>query len=366
MAFVIRIFSIIQLPLLDAVSLAGSLWVMKTLWIRNVKTDTFYSTQLLVAFFGSYIFCWILSIYFNGGYDKPYKPNRILRGMLVGGLISVAVYGLLPETIRFSRGITVLGALLGTLMILLSRKLLQWLHVEQVSEEGPDTQKIILVATPEEEEEIRRLLHQATIDKTILGSVSPLAEKQAFQLGTFLQLKPMAQLYGATEIIYSQQHIGFKHIIDSMQECGSALYYKLHSTGTMSIIGSNSKNTAGDLYSTELIFKISSPEAKRNKRLVDIIFSLFFLLLSPIFIWFVQNKSSYFLHHVLVLEGDKTYVGYDDLQFPKLKPCLTDVFPEIENFIIPNDNKEHLNWLYAKNYSAWQDVQIILTKWRNL
>jgi hypothetical protein len=69
---------------------------------------------------------------------------------------------------------------------------------------------------------------------------------------------------------------------------------------------------------------------------------------------------------LLVLEGDKTFVGYDDKQFPVLKPSLLNVYPTIENFDIPSDNKEHLNWLYAKNYNAWDDVRIIWKKWRML
>jgi hypothetical protein len=67
---------------------------------------------------------------------------------------------------------------------------------------------------------------------------------------------------------------------------------------------------------------------------------------------------------LLVLVGNKTFVGYDDKLFPALKPHLLNVFPSIEKFTIPDDNKEHLNWLYAKNYDAWQDVQLIWEKWR--
>jgi hypothetical protein len=66
----------------------------------------------------------------------------------------------------------------------------------------------------------------------------------------------------------------------------------------------------------------------------------------------------------LVLEGDKTFVGYHDRQFPPLKTHLLNVYPLVNDFEIPLDNKEHLNWLYAKNYNAWEDVRIIWEKWR--
>jgi hypothetical protein len=176
----------------------------------------------------------------------------------------------------------------------------------------------------------------------------------------------LTKLYKATEIIYAQQHVTFKQIIENMQACGSSIEYKIHSVGTDSIIGSNSKNTAGDLYTTELVYQITTQTAIRNKRMVDLLFSLFFILLFPLFIWFVKNKKYFLLNMFLVLEGDKTFVGYIDSQFPKLKSPLLDVYPVIKNFDIPAENKEHLNWLYAKNYDAWDDVKIIGEKWRLL
>jgi len=69
---------------------------------------------------------------------------------------------------------------------------------------------------------------------------------------------------------------------------------------------------------------------------------------------------------VLVLKGDKTFVGYSDPKFPILKPHLIDIYPAVKNFEIPNENKEHLEWIYAKNYDAWQDVRLIWEKWRVL
>jgi len=363
LAFVARFLSIVKLPLLDAILVLISLLAMKGLWIQNVKTDTDYSDSLLAGFFVSYILIWIGSVYFNGGYDKPYKSSRVMRGMLIGGMITLALYGLLNEQMRFSRGITVLGALCGTLLILVSRKLLQLLHVKSV-ESDEEQKQVIVVGTSDEEKEVRRLLDTAFIGKNIIGTISPLEHKESNQLGIFSQLKPLSQLYKATEIIFTQSHLSFKQIIDALQYCGPQLEYKIHSLGTDSIIGSNSKNTAGDLYTTELVYTIDTPSSKRNKRMVDVLYSLLFLLISPLAIWFVQHKNCYFLNMLLILEGVKTFVGYDDPQFPKLKPSVLDVFPLIEDFDIPKDNQEHLNWLYAKNYTAWDDVKIIGRKWR--
>lgn len=361
-----NVFTKIKLPLLDAGLLLLSLLTIKTIWINNIKTETRYSSGLLLTFFIAYIVVWLSAIYLNGGYDKPYKPSRLMRGMLLGAIVTLMIYGLLPESIRFSRGITVLSALLGTLSLLGVRKIMQWLGVKQVEQDNSHNRKVLIVGAPDDEAEIKTLLSSAYIDKKIMGAISPFLVKEPFQLGTFPQTVAMTKLYGITEVIYGQHHLSFKEIIDSIQACGSKLEYKIHSYGTDSIIGSNSKNTAGDLYTTELIYRIHTVEAKRNKRLLDIIFSLMFLLASPLLFWFVRDKKNYFLNNFLVLEGDKTFVGYNDPQFPRLKPHLFTVYPTIAGFDIPEDNKEHLNWLYAKNYDPWHDVKLILDKWREL
>lgn len=365
LAFLSRLFGIIQMPLIDAFLLLASLLVMKYLWIRNVKTDTLYSPSLLAAFFSSYILIWIATLFVNGAYDKPYKPTRLLRGMLIGSMITLALYGLLNEHYRFSRGITVLGALSGTLLMLLFRRIMQALGIKNL-ESADAIRKVMIVGTPEEEQEIRHLLNVASVDKNIIGAISPLEEKEEHQLGIFPHTPALSKLYQATEIIFVQQHLGFSQIIDSMQACGNQIEYKIHSVGTNSIIGSNSKNTAGDLYTTEQVYKISTQTASRNKRIVDVISSLVFLLGSPVLIWFVKNRKLFLLNMFLVLEGDKTMVGYYDSQFPRLKSSLLDVYPIIKGFDIPAENKEHLNWLYAKNYDAWDDVRIIWDKWRML
>ncbi|HPI54859.1 MAG TPA: glycosyltransferase, partial [Chitinophagaceae bacterium] len=318
LAFVTRMFSMIKLPLIDAGILFVALSSMKTVWIQNVKAGVHYSHQLLVGFFSLYVLIWVFSIYLNGGYDKPFKAMRLMRGMLVGAIISLALYGLLPETLRFSRGITVLGAVVGTLMILLSRKVMQYLKFESVAPDDFTGQSVMVVGTADEEKEIRSLLDQAYIQKNIIGTVSPFEQKESHQLGILRDIKPLSQLYHTTEIIFAQHHLDFARIIQAMQDCGPTVQYKIHGMGTDSIIGSNSKNTAGDLYSTELIYQITTAHAKRNKRLVDMVASILFLLVSPILFWFSKKKSTYFLHHLLVLEGDKTYVGYTDPQFPKL------------------------------------------------
>ena len=361
-----RGLSAIKMPLIDGSILLSSLLIMKYVWIKNIKTETHYSTTLLATFFSAYVLIWILSLYFNGAYDKPYKPMRVIRGMFIGAVITLAFYGLLNEEIRFSRGITVLGALLGLLLILGIRKVMQWFQIGSVAEDSANN-KVVIVGSEEEVYEINKLLKLAGVKKEMVGSISPFNTKSEEQLGIFKNLKSLLILYEIKEIIFAQKNISFKQIIESMQICGNRYDYKIHCIGTDSIIGSNSKNTAGDLYTTEQLFTINTPNAIRNKRLVDVVASFILIVFSPILIWFVKNKLSYFIKLINVLIGKNTFVGYaEQKSLPILKESILSVVPLIKGYEVPHENIEHIQWLYAKDYDAWKDVKIILQKWKTL
>lgn len=362
-AFLNRIFTKISLVLLDLILLLGSLGGTLWLWKEKVKPQTEYSDNLLLIFFGTYVTIWILSLFFSGAYDKPYRAPKVLRGMLIGSVAILSIYALLSEDYRFSRGITILGALFGTLLILFSRKVLAALGVQSAFGNRDLEENIIIVGDEYEEAEIKNLMSQAGIQKDILGSVSPFEHKAQTQLAVYDQLKPIAKVYQATEIIFSQQHLRFKDIILSMGSLGNQLDYKIHSFGTDSIIGSNSKNTAGDLYTRDLSYAINAQSARRNKRLVDVLVSSIMILLLPIIIFMAKNRDTFLDNLFKIFVGDKTFVGYTDPQFPKIKPPALPVYITPKGFKMPADNIEHLNWLYAKKYSPWHDLKIISENW---
>jgi len=57
---------------------------------------------------------WLLAVYFSGGYDKPVRVLKIIRGIFVGTGIILIMYALLPEGYRFSRALNSARCSLGT------------------------------------------------------------------------------------------------------------------------------------------------------------------------------------------------------------------------------------------------------------
>ena len=62
----------------------------------------------------------------SGGYSFPYKLYRSQRGIILGSLILIAIYGLLPKDMQFSRAIVLLGSLWSLIGISISRYLINY------------------------------------------------------------------------------------------------------------------------------------------------------------------------------------------------------------------------------------------------
>jgi lipopolysaccharide/colanic/teichoic acid biosynthesis glycosyltransferase len=117
-------------------------------------------------------------------------------------------------------------------------------------------------------------------------------------------------------------------------------------------------------------FRINRRTERRNKRLLDMSFSLFFLLLSPILFIFVARKLAFFANLFAILAGKSSFVGYspqaDNSQLPKLKKSV--LYPSDRLNFSPTRPAvfAKLNALYAKEYSVWQDIEIIAKNIRHL
>ncbi|MEP7265102.1 MAG: glycosyltransferase, partial [Bacteroidota bacterium] len=98
--FAERIF----LPLTDAVLIYAGMYFLKNYWEVTVK-DVHYPSFFMNSLVPLYIIIWLASAYLSGGYDKPIRIAKLIRGILTGAVVILVVYALLPETYRFSRAL---------------------------------------------------------------------------------------------------------------------------------------------------------------------------------------------------------------------------------------------------------------------
>ena len=354
------------LPLIDGLLAFSGVYLLSKFWAIQIKQNPdYYPFNFLVIILPLYTFVWILANVLSGSYEKPYKINKIWKGVFFGTISILAIYGLLPDELRFSRAVILLGALATAGLMLLSRLIYNTIKHKKIAFELNQNKRVIIVGNQEESTRALSLLTDSAINIQLLGLVSVNEENSSENcLGEFKSIADIVSLYQIEEIIFCGKDITAIEIIATMSEIGNSLNYKILPEESASIIGSNSQNSAGDLYAIDVNLKIASNRSRWLKRSFDIFTSCTLLLSLPITLFFVNEKSQYLRNIFKVLGGKISWVGYHQYknQDPEMK------LPNIRIGVIsPMDsykNKEDvtgkkLNLLYAKNYAIEIDITII-------
>jgi hypothetical protein len=322
----------------------------------------------------SYILIWLFSVYLSGGYDRPVRIIKIFQGIVVGTIFILVVYALLSESYRFSRAIIILGAVWGLLAMTTIRLILHitGLKAYRIGSQS-NNRRFIIAGQKEEAERVAELLHKTWLNPAFVGLVSiKNNNKDDSFVGTIDQLHEIIPVYRISEVIFCSKNLPHQVIIDKMSELQDlGCDFKIAPEDSLSIIGSNSINTSGDLYTVD-INSISSPRNLRNKRFLDVVTSLALIILLPLNLFIVKNPIGLIRNIFRVIFARRTYVGYntDDPaeldKLPNIKPGILN--PE-DAFRKKNLNKEitgKLNLIYARDYNFTADINIILRAYREL
>lgn len=390
-ALVKRFIRQIFVPLLDAVILYTGLYFIKDYYERNIKfvEGGAYPDDLVISAFGAYVFIWIVSIFLSGGYDKPIRLQNIARGVFLGTGIILAVYALLPEEYRFSRALILIGTGWVIVSMLGTRMLFHLFRIKEFMLEGSTSKRIAIIGNEEEYKRVFALLKESSIKTAFIGFVEssdviqPLSsEGEKLHLGRFSQLQEIIDIYKIDEVIFCSKNLSAEKIIDAMSaQSNASVEFKIAPQESISIIGSNSIDTAGDLYAID-INSINKPSNKRKKRIIDTLFSVLFIALLPILIFVVKSPVSFIGNIFKVLFGVRTWVAstpYLPSSNAKGRGAQHSPFGGVgvdtgvlspadslkSNHITP-EVAERLNKIYSKDYSVRNDINIILKGIRKL
>ncbi|MBN2263415.1 MAG: glycosyltransferase [Prolixibacteraceae bacterium] len=369
-AALVRLFKQLWLPIIDFAIIFFAFVVLLPFWESYRYEPGYYPNVLLFLVVPVYIFVWLVSVYYSGGYDKPVKLLKILRGLLYGSVFILVVYSLLPNSARFSRAIIVLGATLSAVLITSIRLALHFMVKGDFVIGAQKPKRVAIVGLKTESKRVRDLLHQTGAKANVIGFISPKMKPRSERyMGSIYQISEVVRVNNIEELIFCSEDISSSLVISTMlQLSDNNVSFKIAPPESVSIIGSNSIDTAGDLYVVNLN-AISSEKNMRNKRLFDVAVAFMLLLLSIFIIWIEENKAALFSNVFKVLGGKKSWVGYHKvntelfLGLPTIKPGVLKTTQLIDQKLLNNDLVDKANMLYAKDYSVLKDLEII---WRNL
>jgi len=325
-----------------------------------------YSMELITRGFILYAFVWMTSVLYSGGYDKPVKLRRIVRGLFYGTLLILAGYSLLPEILRFSRAIILLGFASVLTFYLLSRIIFSLLGIKGYSYSGSKARKFAIAGDASEIERVELIIHQSSRAIFDFVKVSPTSDfnKNKF-VGSIEQIQDITKVYSINEVIYCAKNISSQKIIASMSELDPRIDCKIAPPESLYIIGSNSISTSGDLYMLD-VNAVNRPVNRRNKRTLDFFMSLIMLILLPILVFIVIKPLSFVRNIFQVMFGKKTWVGYaanptgtNQAHLPAIRKGV--ISPTVNAKNIQDENYiRKMNVIYAKDYRLFTDIGLII------
>jgi GT2 family glycosyltransferase len=362
-------FRMLRMPLFDALVLLVTLFLMKEFWVNHIRGVPPVPPDFILATFPAYIFLWIASLWLNGAYDQPYRPLRVVRGMVVGSVFILAYYGLLSASLRYSRGLIMLSGVVGTVALLGLHELLYRLGILRFIPIDDEQRKSVLVGDVRTYDEAAELLVKVPgapeLSGRIAVSESELAEDS---LGNIGQIQSVLYTAGIGEVIFCAQSLSYSRILEEMQRCGGQYDYKIHVPGSRGFVGSNSSHAAGDLYTAGRRFALAQFAQQRNKRVFDIVASVGILLGSPLLLLAVRRPGGLLDNALQVLIGRKTWIGYEASLsglsgLPRIKPAVLPPYNLLPDFSPDEHLRRELATDYARRYTPGVDAGFL---WRNL
>jgi FlaA1/EpsC-like NDP-sugar epimerase len=283
------------------------------------------------------------------------------------------VYSLLPEYLRYSRALILLGTFWAAVAVFLSRVSIGMILRITRIEFSRKKRRIIIVGSEKESDRVLDILHEVDISPNFVGRISwseaPQGEKF---FGDLSQINEIIKINRIDEIVFCAKDIPSQEIIRTMLSItDNAVEFKIAPPESLSIIGSSSINTTGELYVVHFN-SLSTRNARRRKRLFDIVSSFLLLVLSPVLIFLVKSPLGFLRNIVVVLLGIKTWVGFCELSeeinkdLPDIGKGILSPVAEKKEKLLSQETIRQFNLLYAKDYKLANDLSILIRDFRNL
>ena len=363
-----RFFLNAILPLTDAATIFAGYLLIRPVWEEfKFQGSGQYPDKFLYLIVPSYIIIWLVTIFVNGGYDKPVKASGIVKGISIGTLLILLVYALLPENLRFSRALIIIGAFLALLSTFCVRFLLSIVSKTNFGFViGKTRKRILIIGHKKESERVFSILKQTQIIPNLIGTVYPgVNSVSSGYLGDISQIEDIVRINRVNELIFCANDLSSQEIIRTMLKFSkSSPDFKIAPPESFSIIGSNSINSAGDLYILDFNSIVKSTN-RRQKRMLDIIMALILFLLSPVLIFIVKKPGRFLINIFLVGMGVYSWVGYnsggnrENPNLPMIRKGILSPADILGGEFQNRDTIDRVNMIYAKDYKLMNDLNII-------
>ena len=351
-----RIFQKTALPFLDFLLLFAGMFYLKNYWEANHRyiEGGSYPMEFMLYAVPSYILIWLFSIYFSGGYDKPVKLSSLFKGIIVGTVAIISVYGLLPEDWRFSRALIMLGAAWAGMILPAYRIAFDRINSIKFRLAETERKRILLLACADRHSSCIQLLNTLRYPYDFIDARDCTTGDLELR-----NIQALIHQVDANELLFDAHSLSYEQIIEIIESCAALnLKIRIIPTGTSFIIGSDSAKQSGDAILQEN--QLQKASRKRSKRILDLAISLLAILTAI----FHKSPMRALKNSISVIIAKATWVNTKTINSGiKRRGILPINYGKSE--ISNSETITSLEKDYLENYDVNKDWKIYLHHWRN-
>ncbi len=267
-----------------------------------------YDVGLAATAFAVYTAVWSVAVAWSGGYDRPWRLGAVLKGVVLGGLVLMAGYGLLPKTVQFSRAVLLLGTVwAGVTFVGLRTLFLRkgWRHAVR--------KRRLVVASGASLKELLPILRGAgaaveswalTPEKEALSSVEGVRV-----VGTIADLAEAMRIHRVNEVVFNGRELSAAAIIDAMTGVSDGgVQFRIAWEPGSPLIGPGGPEGLEGFVDVQRAIQL--PASRRRKRLFDVVGALVLGLASPV-LW-LSGRRGWGRAALRVAFAGWTWVGYSE------------------------------------------------------
>lgn len=367
-AIISRVVRRIALPVFDAVAIMAALIALKVGYEHYSGND--YDLRHTTIAFAAYTAIWMGAVYLNTGYDRPLRTGAIWRGLGIGTVVILVLYALLPENLRFSRALILLGAVATSLIYLVSRKLLKVLGAEKFAKDERSDYRMGIVGHPSEYARISHMIAESPQRRNRIFRIAPAGSSDG-DVPHFERLQEVVDVYKPGVLVFSGSDVASHDIITAMATIErKGIDFKIAPPESLYLIGSNSVEKGGELFIMDLN-AVSKPQNRRKKRIFDFSVAFILLIICPLVLPWMKSPGGLIPNMWQVLTGKKTLVGYApqiaaDEKLPTLPEGVLSPLDRVKGLNAPADTARKLNAVYARDYSVRADLAVVVAGFSSL
>ncbi len=226
-------------PLLDFTLFSAALWGLTQAWSYGQYHTFAYHDEVIRWLVPAYGAIWAFAFAVNRYHHYPYSFSKLARSTLLGTVLMLAFYAILPEEYRYSRAVVLLSPLVIAPLAMASRAAYHWWRHRNRWFFREPLRRILWIGKPEHARLLSEIYRRNRIPHQIIGYLGTAPSGKGY-LGRPDQIADAVHIHKANEIVFFQEDISLDKVFEWMTELGHAhISFKIIPTDSRFLIGSD-------------------------------------------------------------------------------------------------------------------------------